>query len=456
MNIVCRLPLRWLVLVVGLVALVQFVLAGASYLSMRDSAAGFRLPLPERIARIVEAVEALPAAQRATVLPALQDRELSVWVASALPEDEAGVAPMASVASVVDRYIQHLGAREVQAWLALPEGHGAAFVRFENMRLWSRYPLRLGVALNSGDVLIFETRENKSEAYFGFPPGLAAGFWGAIVTLIALLMVFRSLAPLETMARSVTEFARDPRPNPVPVSGAPETRRIGAAINAMQERVVELLREREATFAAVSHDLRTHLTKLRLRLHAMPDSIERDKAEADLESMGDIIEGHLAFARVQGAELRFEPVALSELLYSVCAHSSPQIPADIPSNLPEVFADPRLVCRAVENLIDNAQKHAATPKLRAAWEGDTVEIEVSDDGPGVPEAEIDRLLRPFERGFAGGPQQSVSHGSGLGLAIVKRIAERHGGTFAIFNRPGGGLTACIRLPVVAPSKTRAA
>ncbi|MBI1341262.1 HAMP domain-containing protein [bacterium] len=447
MNRVCQLPLRLILLVLALVTVVQFGLSAVAFYGRGSEAEGYAMLLPDRIATIVETVESVPDDQRAGYLDVLQREDLSITIAEEPPgnSDEPSVG-VPSVEAFMSAYDRTFEGREVRVWLAVPEGERASVPRLERLRTWSRHPMRIAVPLVTGEWILFESTGYHPEAVFGWQPGFAAGLLGAVIALLAVLVLWRSLGPMEEMSRRVSKFADDAKPVALDVRGAPETRKVAEAINHMQQRIAALIQEREVVFAAVSHDLRTHLTRLRLRIDRLPEGDIKSKSASDLEAMSAIVDDHLLLARVNAVEPTLDTVDLASLAARTAAARRLRLTQPQEGAQALIKGDASLIVRAIENLVGNALKYAGGAELKLVEAGGTYTLDVLDRGEGVSAADRERLVRPFQSGAQGVERDPTGHG--LGLAIVSRIAERHGATFALLDRPGGGLIARLTFPRV--------
>jgi signal transduction histidine kinase len=219
------------------------------------------------------------------------------------------------------------------------------------------------------------------------------------------------------------------------------------AFNRMQERLRRLIESRTQMLAALSHDLRTPLTLLRLRTEEVADADERDKMLATIGEMDEMIGTTLAFAR---DEVHAEPrrkVDIAALLASVVDDMADAgLPVTMTPAAPLIHdCQPGALKRALTNLLDNAVKYGKRAQAAIATVGNAIEIAIDDDGPGIPEAELARVFQPFYR--VEDSRSRDTGGTGLGLAIAQSIVQAHGGELTLANRTGGGLRACIRLPV---------
>jgi signal transduction histidine kinase len=233
---------------------------------------------------------------------------------------------------------------------------------------------------------------------------------------------------------------------PLLETGTAETRQAARAINGMQTRLRHLIDNRTRLLAAISHDLRTPLTLLRLRAEAVDNTQERDKMLATIAEMDAMIGATLQFARDESESEPRRQTDLAALLQSVVDDMRDAgLPVRMEPAAPIVHAcRPAALRRAVRNLLDNAVKYGKAGSVAIHATAASVEIDIDDEGPGIPEAELTRVLEPFYR-----LEQSRSRetgGVGLGLAITQSIVQAHGGTLTLSNRQAGGLRATISLP----------
>ena len=270
----------------------------------------------------------------------------------------------------------------------------------------------------------------------------------AFVLPIALLFANRLARPIRKFADASAKLGANAEAAPIPVSGPIEIVEAASAFNRMQERIHRHLAERTTTIAAVAHDLRTPLARLRFRLERTDEPL-RAKAIADLEEMEAMIAATLRLARDEGAAAPIERLDLAPMLGQVAAAYREQgrdVSTSIGGSLP-VIGDPIALRRLIENLVNNAIRFGKRAALEAHRQDDHVALTVADDGPGMSEASLARAFDPFWR--AEGSRNRGTGGTGLGLTIVEAIARRHGGTARLANRDGGGLVATVELPLAA-------
>jgi len=268
----------------------------------------------------------------------------------------------------------------------------------------------------------------------------------AVGIVIASVLLVRWLTgPLSRLAQAADDIGRS-HTVAIPQNGPKEVRRLARALDAMQSRIIHLVDDRTQALAAVSHDLRTPITRLRLRAGFLDDPDTQACIEADLDEMEAMITATLAY--LQG-EAESEPPQLTDvavLLATLC-HTAADAGGDVsyqgPAHL-DVHCRPIALRRAVANLIGNAVQYADSAFVRLESERDAVRIAIEDSGPGIPAEELERVFEPFQRLEAS--RNRSTGGVGLGLTIARRAVGEHGGTLALNNRPGGGLRAVICLP----------
>lgn len=280
-------------------------------------------------------------------------------------------------------------------------------------------------------------------------PGVAAAYL-LVVTLavagVAWLAVSVATRPLARAAAAAHAMSADLRGAPMPESGPPELGELARALNAMQHEVHRQLDARTRMLAAVTHDLKTPITRLKLRLAELPDADLRARLEADLDAMQGLVEEGLAYARSERLHEERHAVDLDALVENIVdqAVDTGHDCRFTPAALGTVNAAPRALARLLQNLVDNAVRYGGHAEISVRRAGGEVQLDVADRGPGVPEADLERLFEPFVRGETSRGRDTG--GTGLGLAIARNIALSHGGRLWLENRPGGGLVARLRLP----------
>ena len=266
-----------------------------------------------------------------------------------------------------------------------------------------------------------------------------------IVSPLAWLFARRMTAPIAAFSKAAERLGRDPRAPPLDLKGSTEVNDAVNAFNQMQGRLSRYVEDRTAMIAAIAHDMRTPLTRLRFRIEGVPDDV-RAKLAADIDHMDEMISAALNFVRDSSQVGERVKLELSSLLETVVDEAAEiGVPASVTHTEKVVIEGDSLgLRRLIANLVDNAVKYGgvARASLRAA--ADFAVIEIEDDGPGVKIDEMERLFEPFYRHE---PSRSRETGGiGLGLAVVRTIARAHGGDVTLQNRPEGGLIARVMLP----------
>ena len=284
-------------------------------------------------------------------------------------------------------------------------------------------------------------------------------FWFALLAVGAALgaypVVRRLTRRLERLQHGVDELGRGDLHSRVPVEGRDEVAQLAASFNTAAARIGQLVDAQRTLLANASHELRSPLARIRLALELLErdggperqELLERELRQ-DISELEELIDEILLTSRLDAQDVSreapFEPVDLTALAAEECARAGAPLDAE-PLH---IAGDPRLLRRLLRNLLDNARRHApgTPPEVRLAAHAGQAELVVADRGPGVPEAERQRIFEPFYR--TRGVAESAG-GVGLGLALVARIAQRHGGTVACRPRDGGGVEFVVLLPLAA-------
>jgi signal transduction histidine kinase len=274
------------------------------------------------------------------------------------------------------------------------------------------------------------------------PPFLA--MLALAIGVLAYVVARLASAPLKRLSKAAAELGRDLDRAPVEVSGPAEVRGAAEAFNAMQRRLQQHVSERTNMLAAITHDLQTPLTRIRLRLEKVEDEALRDKLVADLAAMKALVDEGLELAR--SAET-----------------SEPKVMLDLDSVLESLVEDavdagenalfeqgcqavmqlrPLAIGRLFSNLIDNALKHGGGARVSASGTAKEVSVRVRDNGPGLPEDMLEKVFDPFVR--VENSRSRETGGAGLGLTIARALAEKNGATLTLRNHPDGGLEATVR------------
>jgi signal transduction histidine kinase len=280
--------------------------------------------------------------------------------------------------------------------------------------------LEIRVLLVTGDTLIVDALSYPVANLLGVPVGFVAGLTGAVLGLIALWALQREVA-----------------------------------FNRVQARLAQLVRGRIALIGGISHDVRTFLTRLRLRVDRIPDEEERDRAAADIADMIRLLDDALLTSRAGARELAQE---LVDFVQAVRAEVDDRRAAGAPVDLqlPDaaalnatVLGDRLALRRVISNLLDNALVYGKVALLSIHSDDASVRLLVDDRGPGIPPDQREQILEPFVR--LEGSRNRRTGGAGLGLAVARSLVEAQDGTLTIGDAPGGGARVAVRLPLFVAS-----
>lgn len=280
---------------------------------------------------------------------------------------------------------------------------------------------------------------------------VVATFWMTSLAVLILLIVLaatrRYTRVLPDLADAAEGVGRAAEPEPLELKGPRELRRLIAAFNTMQARVDRLLKERNTMLGALSHDVRTVVTRLGLRLESLPETDARNAAERDVAEITALLDDSLAYARNEASGEEKQPVDLHSLLTTLADDWSDQ-GANVSftgSDAEVVMGEPVGLRRALQNLIENAVRYGGAAELSVRRDtASTIRVDVVDPGQGIASGEEERAMAPFER--LESSRNRHTGGVGLGLATARRIVERHRGRLE-FGRSHQGFRVSVILPV---------
>lgn len=275
-----------------------------------------------------------------------------------------------------------------------------------------------------------------------------------IMSLVSWIVIRLALRPLQRLVQAVGDFGRDITHPPMENSGPIEVRRAANAFNAMQERIHVYMAERMHILAAVTHDLKTPLTRMRLRLEKCTDDALKDRLQADLDAMQSLVEEGLELARSLDTTESMQPVDLDALLQSLCDDAAEAGEDIVYQRKTEhsivVMGRPNRLTRVFTNIIDNAIKYGYYARVSLEQHGKKIIVRVRDGGPGIPDDALNEVLRPFVRLEAS--RSRDTGGTGLGLAIAVNLLKVQQGGISLRNLPQGGFEVSVQLPVAAMPK----
>lgn len=412
--------------------------------------------LPGRVAALVDVVNKTPVAERATVISAAQLSELHVRLLDAplpwLLNENRPNADLLRTRILAAMTVPRLLVVASRYQLADPQaGPGSKRVMTGAL---------IEAPLLDGHWLLFESDLSPPPASDPIAiefERVSLGTWLALSVLLAVLVSIlaarRVARPLSELARAAEQLGGSGDAPPLPERGPREVRRTILAFNRMQERLRRFNEDRTRMIAAMSHDLRTPLTRLQLRLELVKDLDQQGRMSAELDRMGDMIESILSFAR---NDARREPQALVDLgalVAGICEEASDN-GAAVTFSGPQgvtVSCRPTAMRRAIANIVENAVKYGTEAAVSLVPESGHVVVQVDDNGPGIPHGDRERAFEPFVR--LEGSRNADTGGVGLGLSVARSILWEHGGDISLANRKGGGLSVRLELPSGAQSET---
>ena len=301
--------------------------------------------------------------------------------------------------------------------------------------------------LSDGTWLALATPLPRSRAFLATPllgPILLSGM---VVLLLSVWAVCRAIRPLAAFAAAAERLGCDVRASPLAENGPREVREAAQAFNGMQQRLRAFVEDRTEMLAAISHDLRTLITRLRLRAEFIEQSDQQKKVLLDLAEMEAMIDAALAFARDDTEHEAKRMLDLRALSETVCddARDAGQDAKFEGGDAVRVHAAPIALKRALANLVDNATKYGKCARVSLAATADHGVVIVDDDGPGIPPFELERAFLTFYR--LERSRNRATGGAGLGLSVARSVARSHGGDVTLENRPEGGLRAILTVPL---------
>jgi signal transduction histidine kinase len=389
-----------------------------------------------RVAHIIELFEPMTPEQRRQLMPVINSPALSVELFFELSVQDREAVDEADLTQSLARELN----REViikridQQDPGLPE----LFPSQQRIAIW--------VPLADNSWLRFSTSSaSRSE---GWVVHISAQLVLVCLVLIfiAVLAARQITRPIRTFVHAAERLGTDVNAPPIPEKGSQELRRATRVFNTMQLRLQRYVEDRTRMLAAISHDLRTSLTRLRLRTEFIEDDEQRRKAELDLEQMDAMLASTLSFARDDAEHEAPVSVDIAKLLHTLC-DDMVDLGKTVTYEGPESLAcicRPLALGRAAANVVSNAVDYGNEAHVKLVTLAQQIEIRVDDTGPGIPEERMEVAFEPFMR-LDKARNRSIG-GTGLGLSITRSVMRSHGGDVLLANRPEGGLRVTLQLP----------
>jgi signal transduction histidine kinase len=458
----------WVILViVGALLASQILTAAIHYDSRRDAQTILEnVRIAERVVVLTRLIGLIPPEQRPGIVARVSRPPLLVtWEPnSAVDGADSDSLKTQLLTDVIAERQQDLGLRSVQVehldvrnWsVGTLFDEGAPELRGTLQQL-------LGQQLSGPAFVISLQLPDQTWVNFAAADEATVPVWSLeSVALIAIVLIAviglsvfgiqRLTAPLLVLTRAAERLGRDVNAPPLPERGAADVRQALRAFNKMQSRIQRFVEDRTRMIAAISHDLRTPITRLRLRAEFIDDAEQQTKMLADLDDMETMIQSTLSFAREEANPEPRRDLDLIGLLRSVCEDApqvilmiEPEGTGTLPYN-----GQPVALRRGFGNLLDNAVKYGQRACVCLSIGTDGLTVTFDDDGPGVPDEELERVFRPFYRVETS--RSRDTGGTGLGLPVARTVFRSHGGDVVLSNRSEGGLRATVTLPRQANNK----
>jgi signal transduction histidine kinase len=405
--------------------------------------------LRDHAGNVVRVIEAAPAQLRPTLAAAATTNAVAVdWYDAASPVS-ATLWRDSSLQQNKTLQRSLLGDLQRAAVAFEPDGALRPPLALNHAQPGNRSAYFFSVQLLDRSWLVFSVPRRT----WGLPELQRWALWLTFVTLstIAVCAVAsrRFVRPIRQLAAAVRRFGVNPQAPPLAESGPREFRDVIRAFNTMQAQIQKFVAYRTMMLAAISHDLRTPLTRVRLRGELIDDEIQQAKLFRDVEEMQTMVDGALAFFRCDADEEATTTFDLAGVLQTIANDYADQgIAIGYVGPAHAVYRGrPFGLKRAFTNLVDNAVKYATPPEIRLFCGEKSVTVAVRDQGPGIPPDALARVFAPFFR--IDRSRNRATGGVGLGLTAAQAIVSGHGGDITLCNQPSGGLEALVTLPHVA-------
>jgi signal transduction histidine kinase len=407
-----------------------------------------RIEIVQRVAALATLLNKAPASERSDLLEAASSRSARFGVSDA-PIVELSSDPIGSDCG------REACADGLPAGLRTEEEfvshrYGGWFVdppqrfRAQIVKL-GLAPAEFRLSLPLADGQWLNVRSLFKRPPFQLPPQVMG------TTLLSLALVLAALwfalrrvtRPLNQLAEVADGFGLDTPPPRMPEGGPREVRSLSEALSRMHDRLSRMLADRTRMLAALGHDLRSPITALRVRAEMVDDAETRERMVATLDEMQQMIEATLAFARGVSTDEPAEPVDVVAVVTELAAElSETGAPLRVAPSAAQIVPLRRMpVRRAFRNLLENAQRYGGGAEIRIGSDASEVRVVIEDSGPGIPEADLERVFEPFVRLETS--RSLETGGTGLGLPIALAILQAHGASIALANRPEGGLRATV-------------
>ncbi len=309
----------------------------------------------------------------------------------------------------------------------------------------SAIEMQLSIALTDGQWLNVGTRFERPPLQWPWVSFVSFGITATIILVAACwFLLTRLTGPLLRVSRAADQLGRGEAVDPLPLIGPSEVRGLTRAFNRMQARLTRFVADRTRLLAALGHDLRSPLTAMRVRAEMVEEDETRESLIASVEEMQEMVDATLAFARGMASTEAYETMELGAYLKQLQSDMIDSFTLDAVDSL-WVRLRPKSVRRALRNIIENACRYGGGAEVTFRHDAEHVHVLVADNGPGIPEAELEQVFEPFFR--LEKSRSRETGGTGLGLSIARTIIRAHGGEVTLANRAEGGLLVTVTLPL---------
>lgn len=434
--------LRVLIIALAVLIALQILIVGAGYLVRTVELAHPAKPrIVEQIAAATKLMDDTRAADRETAIRAISSPYIDFSLAPVFPADgvRAMREPLPEFRPIISVYREALGKREFLMF-------ARKWRWFEGTTLVAPAEVVIAIGLADGSALIVEPSPEYRRQLAVNIAALASSILGVFLVGGLVWASFQTTRPLLDMAAAAGRLAADLDALPIAERGPGPVRDLARSFNAMQADLKRLLSERTITLAAVAHDFRTYLTRLRLRADFISPEEQRRKAVKDIDEMTALIDDTLLFAQAASASVVTGPFDAAAVARDVAERLGEASQRAIEVAAPETLSatgHEGFIRRALANLLDNAAKYGGAARLHLERAGSFAVYTIEDDGKGLSRADFERLTEPFFR--VEGSRSRATGGAGLGLAIARRLVEASQGTLQLELTDAGAVRARIIL-----------
>ncbi|MEG3618693.1 ATP-binding protein [Magnetovibrio sp. PR-2] len=410
----------------------------------------------QHLSHIAQMIDSSPPAQRNALVTAVNHEGFNVWLTDESPVTH-DLMPKPDIKFLRNYLHEQMNAtKKPLIHIRVRDAHTESADQWHWLDHWLQGEAghrELHVSIRLGE-------KNTQEQWLNFTIDIPQSnpLWSvtSIMSMLAMILAVAAFSfwvvryltvPLRGFARAATRLGKDVDAPPLEENGPQEIREAAAAFNEMQARLKRLIQNRTQMLAAISHDLRTPITLLRLRCELVDDSEERTKMQVTLDDMEKMISSTMEFASQDASEEERRKLDLTAMVASICDDMS-DAGYDVSFDEPEKChyeCRPLSLQRALVNLVDNALKYGSKANVTMHCDHIHIYVTIEDDGPGIPGDKLDDVFQPFFR--CDESRNPETGGSGLGLSVVKSVAHAHGGEVRLSNREEGGLRAELRLPL---------